>query len=63
MVEDDLEFSVDPYDLLQEHDLMIQRLIKANNTMGAMLEELTRQHADLTNQILIISEYLKNAAE
>lgn len=62
-MDDDLEFSVDPYDLLQEHDLMIQRLIKANNTMGAMLEELTRQHADLTNQILIISEYLKNAAE
>lgn len=58
MNDDDLEFSIDPYDLLQEHDLLIQRLIKANNAMQHMLEQLAQQNEDLSHQLLIISEYL-----
>ena len=37
---DDLEFSVDPYDLLQEHDLLLQRLIKAHNETAAHVEQM-----------------------
>jgi ribosomal protein S15P/S13E len=49
MNEDDhLEFSVDPYDMLQEHDLLIQRLIKAHNEMARHFEDLVQQHQSMT---------------
>ena len=34
---------VDPYDLLQEHDLNIQRLIKANNAQQQTINSLVKQ--------------------
>lgn len=36
----ELEFSTDPYDMLQEHDLMIQRLIKAHNEAAQHVEQM-----------------------
>jgi len=50
MREDDhLEFSVDPYDMLQEHELLIQRLIKAHNEMAKHFEDLVQQHQSVTH--------------
>ena len=55
---DRLQFSIDPYDILQEHDLLIQRLIKANNHMNENMQELVAQHAELTVQFVELVERL-----
>ena len=46
-MDDDLDFSIDPYDLLQEHDLLINRLVKAHNTSHEMLETMAQQHEQM----------------
>lgn len=53
-MEDDneFEFSIDPYDLLQEHDLMIQRLIKAHNESEKRIVQLSQNQTKL-NELLI----------
>lgn len=52
MNEDDgLEFSVDPYDMLQEHDLNIQRLIKANNNFGQWVEQMAKHQEQMAHQL------------
>ena len=40
MSKDRLEFTADPFDMLQEHDLMIQRLIKAHNEAAQHVEQM-----------------------
>jgi hypothetical protein len=70
MDDDELEFSVDPYDLLAEHDLHINRLIKAHNQSQKLLEELARQHEQLSallatqaNRISKIEHLLETVAK
>ena len=48
---DGLEFSADPYDMLQEHDLHIQRLIKANNQMGQWVEQMAQHQEQMAHQL------------
>ena len=48
MEDDDLEFSIDPFDLLAEHDLNINRLIKANNQSHKLLEQMAQQHEQMS---------------
>lgn len=45
-----MEF-IDPYDLLQEHDLNIQRLIKANNLQQQQIDNLLKQQEHLIQVI------------
>lgn len=35
---------IDPFDLLQEHDLHINRLIKAHNQTHQLFEQMAQQH-------------------
>jgi mevalonate kinase len=70
MDDDDLEFTVDPYDLLQEHDLNINRLIKAHNQSHKLLEEMAMQHEQLSqllsqqaNRISKIEHLLETVAK
>lgn len=48
MEDDDLGISIDPYDLLQEHDLNIHRLIKANNNLDKFVRDLAKQHQEIS---------------
>jgi hypothetical protein len=41
MDDDEIEFSIDPYDVLQEHDLNINRLITAHNNLAKAFEKMT----------------------
>lgn len=52
MNEDDIEYSFDPYDMLQEHNLLINRLIKAHNAYDKVVNELARQNVELTNYLV-----------
>ena len=62
MEDDDLEITFDPYDLLQEHDLLIQRLIKSHNNQDKFIRDLAKQHQEIseflikTNQRLTLLE-------
>ena len=46
------EISIDPYDLLQEHDLLIQRLIKAHNETEKRITQLAQNQTSL-NELLM----------
>ena len=50
-MDDDIEFSIDPYDLLQEHDLQIHRLIKAHNQTSKMFEQMAQQHEHMAKAL------------
>lgn len=53
MDDDDLiPDSFDPYDMLQEHNLLIQRLIKAHNAYDRVVNELAKQNVELTQQLV-----------
>lgn len=41
----------DPYDLLQEHEVMISRLVKAHNAMDTVVTELTRNQIKFNSRI------------
>lgn len=40
MSKEEIPISIDPFDMLQEHDLMIQRLIKAHNEAAQHVEQM-----------------------
>ena len=46
-----MQFQFDPFDMLQEHDLNIQRLIKAHNTSQTTIAELLKHQAELYDEI------------
>lgn len=45
---DDEMFSLDPWEILQEHELMINKLIRAHNEYQITLTELTKQNLSLS---------------
>ena len=59
MRNDGLEFTADPYDMLQEHDLHIQRLIKAHNEVSAWVEQMAKHQEMATQQLSTIEKRLR----
>ena len=57
--DDGLEFSADPYDMLQEHDLNIQRLIKANNNFGQWVEQMAKHQEQMAANLANMEARLK----
>ena len=58
-MDSELEFSVDPYDLLQEHDLQIQRLIKAHNQHSKWLQTSAAQAEQMASIIATQSQQIE----
>ena len=54
MDDDEFEVSIDPYDLLQEHDLMIQRLVRAHNESEKRITQLSQNLTSLNELLLKI---------
>ena len=53
-MEDDEMFNTgfDPYEILQEHDVMINRLVKAHNAGDTLIRELTISNQKLSELLV-----------
>lgn len=49
MDDDDFMPEYDPYDTLQEHNLLINRLIKAHNKQEKLLAQLAQNNAQMSD--------------
>lgn len=53
-----LEGVIDPFDLLQEHDLMINRLVKAVQSQEKVISNLVRQNQTMSQWIEVTTQKL-----
>jgi hypothetical protein len=49
--DDEISFSVDPYDVLQEHDLNINRIFVAHNNLANAFEKATEALVKMNQRI------------
>lgn len=62
MDDDDDNFmgDFDPFDLLQEHNLLINRIIKAHNSGEKVVSALVKQNQELTNALVHTNTRIDN---
>lgn len=59
MANDDMMSDFDPYDMLQEHNLLINRLINAHNKGDKLITEMAKQQEQLTHCLIETNKRLE----
>lgn len=63
MDDDDFMPNYDPYDQLQEHNLIINRLIQAHNKQEKLLNQLAQNNAQMSEFLVKTNQRLDRAEQ